>query len=269
MSLRIRLSPLFFALWAGVANAQTPTAVTFVPAGETIPLSPGHTQREPIAIGITGVLLLTAPGTYTASSWAINGEVRLGGVGHYTVVSSTGSIVVSRTGSVKGPEFTGGFSKRLVFAHAGEFSFAATSVDPTVDIVQGVPPVLDAPPLVNISTRATLSAGQIHTSGFVVGGKVARSVLIRAIGPTLANFGVSNPLPSPTLTLFSRQFSISSNSGWGGDPFLEATFSAVGAFSLPKTSRDAALVTSLIPGAYTVQVAGGAGEVLVEIYFLE
>ena len=60
---------------------------------------------------------------------------------------------------------------------------------------------------------------------------------------------------------------VASNDNW--DTALSPTFTAVGAFALTAGSRDAALVTSLTPGSYTVQVSGvsgGTGEALVEIY---
>lgn len=277
MSIRI---PVLLTLSVLVSQAQTPfvpldptgaaiVGVPVIPASETTSLSPGHTQRDPLVVNNGTAIVLTAPGTYTAPSWAINGQVRLATPGNYTVVASTGSIIISRTASILGPLATGGFSKRLTFAHAGDFSFGASWADPDIDIAQGTPPVLDAPPLVNISTRATIVAGQTHTSGFVVGGKVARNVLVRAIGPTLGTFGVANALATPLLTVLSHQLPIRTNSGWNADPLLETTFSAVGAFPLPANSRDAAMLLTLIPGSYTVQVAGGSGEMLLEIYYVD
>ena len=51
---------------------------------------------------------------------------------------------------------------------------------------------------------------------------------------------------------------------------LAATFAAVSAFALPLDSLDAALVLTLAPGPYTARVNGtGAGEVIVEVYFVD
>jgi len=68
---------------------------------------------------------------------------------------------------------------------------------------------------------------------------------------------------------------IGSNDNWGSTAALTASlsaaFSQVAAFQLPATSRDAALVASLVPGSYTVQVSGVAnttGIALVEVYEL-
>jgi hypothetical protein len=126
------------------------------------------------------------------------------------------------------------------------------------------------PRLVNVSVLKAIGAGL--TAGFVVGGGSARTVLVRAIGPTLKKaFGVSGTDDDPRLTLFSGETKLASNDNWGGGAALKAAFAAVGAFGLADGSADAALVATLPPGNYTVQVAGeksAGGVVLVEIYEL-
>jgi hypothetical protein len=128
-----------------------------------------------------------------------------------------------------------------------------------------------APPLVNISTRATLAAGQVLNPGFVVGGSVPRRVLVRAVGPTLGTaFGVQGSMADPSLTVFRGNTQIATNNDWGGGAPLTTVFGSVGAFALPLASLDAALVLMLAPGPYTAQVTGtGAGQVIVEIYFVD
>ena len=96
-------------------------------------------------------------------------------------------------------------------------------------------------------------------------------MLIRAIGPTLggAPFGVSGVVMDPRLELFSGQTRIGENDNWGGGETLVSAFSAVGAFALSGNSRDAALVMTLQPGNYSVEVSGVAsttGTALVEVY---
>ncbi len=127
-----------------------------------------------------------------------------------------------------------------------------------------------APPLVNIATRATLAAGQVLTPGFVVGGTVPRRVLIRAVGPGLARVGVTGVMADPSLAVFRGATQIATNNNWGGGAALVAAFAQVAAFSLALDSLDAALLLTLAPGAYTAQVTGtGAGEVIVEVYFVD
>ncbi len=127
------------------------------------------------------------------------------------------------------------------------------------------------PRLVNVSARAVSGTGaNTLIAGFVIAGGGTRTVLIRAIGPTLANFGVGGVLADPKLELVSGAgVKLQENDNWGGGAALVSAFSAVGAFALSGGSRDAALLATLGPGAYTAQVSGadgGTGVALVEIY---
>jgi hypothetical protein len=106
------------------------------------------------------------------------------------------------------------------------------------------------------------------TAGFVIGGATPRKVLVRAIGPTLASFGVGGVVADPRLALFTGQTQIAANDNWGGDAALSAAFVQVGAFALAADSKDAAILVTLDPGSYTAQVSGvgGTGVALVEVY---
>jgi hypothetical protein len=96
------------------------------------------------------------------------------------------------------------------------------------------------------------------------------TVLIRGIGPTLAEYSVSGSLADPQLTVFDSNQNVEGfNDGWGGSAALQAAFSEVSAFPLPVTSKDSAIVVTLSPGAYTAQVSGAGGTtgiVLLEVY---
>lgn len=125
------------------------------------------------------------------------------------------------------------------------------------------------PRLINVSALKHLGSGL--TMGFVVGGNGAKSLLIRAIGPTLgaAPFNVAGVVSDPQVTLYSGQTTIGANDNWGGAAALSAAFTQVGAFALPAASRDAALLATVQPGSYTVLVSGvGAqtGVALIEVY---
>ncbi len=124
------------------------------------------------------------------------------------------------------------------------------------------------PRLINVSVRKELGTGL--TVGFVLGGAKPSKVLIRAVGPTLGVFGVPGVVADPQLTLFNGQsVKIGENNDWGGTAPLAAAFSAVGAFGLGATSKDAAVLVTLPPGGYSVQVSGVAnttGVSLVEVY---
>ena len=85
-------------------------------------------------------------------------------------------------------------------------------------------------------------------------------MLIRAVGPTLgsAPFNVSGVVTDPQLALYAGTARTAENNDWGGTSALTTAFAQVGAFALPVGSRDAALITTLMPGNYSVQ-ASGAG----------
>src|SRR5688572_24733443 len=106
--------------------------------------------------------------------------------------------------------------------------------------------------LVNISTLARLSSpSDSIVSGFVISGATSRNVLIRAVGPTLAAFGVADALANPVLSINQGDQLVGTNSGWGagGHSSAEALLSAfdrAGAFRLvDETSKDAAVVVDL------------------------
>ena len=121
--------------------------------------------------------------------------------------------------------------------------------------------------LSNLSVRTTAGTGaQTLIAGFALNGGT-KSLLVRAIGPGLAAFGVPGTIPDPRLELYSGTTRITENDDWA--PTAAAVFNSVGAFGLPANSKDAALVTSLAPGSYSAQASGGPGAggvTLVELY---
>jgi hypothetical protein len=125
--------------------------------------------------------------------------------------------------------------------------------------------------LTNLSVRATAGSGdQSLIVGFVIGGTGSKQILVRGIGPTLAQFGVDGSLADPTLSLYnSARTRIGINDNWGGTSTLSRSFSLVGAFSLPTSSKDAALAVALPAGACSAQingVGGTTGVSLAEVY---
>jgi len=126
--------------------------------------------------------------------------------------------------------------------------------------------------LINVSTRTQVGSGaDLLILGLTVTGDGPKTLLLRAIGPTLANFNVAGVLADPQMDVYSGPTRISGNDNWGGSPGLIAAFQTYGAFALLPNTRDAALVTSLAPGGYTVQVRGvgdTTGVALIEVYEL-
>lgn len=129
--------------------------------------------------------------------------------------------------------------------------------------------------IANISTRGQIGAGESLIAGFVVAGDQRKRLLIRAVGPTLANFGLAGVLPDPRIDVLSGTTSVASNNDWT-DPSVASQVSSAGtlagAFPLNANSKDAGMVLQLNPGSYTVQVSGvggSSGTTLVEIYDID
>jgi hypothetical protein len=128
--------------------------------------------------------------------------------------------------------------------------------------------------LANISTRAFVgTGGDVLIGGFILGGNNepgASKVVVRAIGPSLAQSGVANALADPTLELRDANgAAITSNDNWQDDQQQAAQLRASGV--PPTNNLEAAIAASLPPGAYTAVVAGknnGTGVALVEVYNL-
>jgi len=124
--------------------------------------------------------------------------------------------------------------------------------------------------LANISTRGFVGTGDnVMIGGMIVLGSTPANVLIRAIGPSLTNFGVPNALPDPTLELRdgNGQLIVSNDDWW---THQEAEIMATG---IPPThDRESAILWSLPPGGYTAIVRGWnnlIGVALVEAYQLQ
>lgn len=126
--------------------------------------------------------------------------------------------------------------------------------------------------LINLSARASVGGGDgVLIAGLVIGGNGPETVLLRGIGPALKNYGVTNYLAKPQLTLFDNAGNaIAANTGWTDAGLTTNTLmSQLGAFQLTPGSADCVLRATLMPGNYTVQVASAdqsSGVALVEVY---
>lgn len=125
----------------------------------------------------------------------------------------------------------------------------------------------------NISCRTSIAAGDSVTPGFFVQGTASKRVLIRAVGPGLAAFGIGGLMADPQFKVFdaaSKQ--IAANDNWDSAS-VAADAAAVGAFGITAGSKDAALITTLASNtSYTVQVSGAgtsSGLVIIEVYDLD
>lgn len=125
---------------------------------------------------------------------------------------------------------------------------------------------------VNLSTRARVGTGDsVLIGGFVVTGPAYKRMLVRAVGPTLGVFGVGGFLADPVLNLRTGTTLVATNDRWDSDngTAIAAASRSTGAFALPAGSQDAALLVTLPPAAYTVEITGKnntQGVALLEIY---
>jgi hypothetical protein len=185
------------------------------------------------------------------------------------------------------PRLTGGGLAPSAVLSSGPVTLAATAVFSArsyqasmAQVFPGSPwssPVGSPARLINVSGRTTVGTGSdVLVEGFIISGPVnsQEQVLLRAVGPTLANYGLGgSEATQTTLSVFdSTGALLAGNTGWGTDLGSGAVANAaatVGAFALPADSADSALLLNLTPGNYTMQVAGTAtssGIALGEVY---
>ncbi len=123
--------------------------------------------------------------------------------------------------------------------------------------------------LANIATRGLIQPGdKLMIAGFIIQNGPVRLV-VRAIGPSLKAFGITNALPDTTLQLRDQNGGIvRENDDWMSDQ--KAELEATGL--QPTNNLEAALVQTIPPGQYTAQVRGkpeATGTGVVQVYFLQ
>jgi hypothetical protein len=215
--------------------------------------------REPkgitIKAGSSLILSVAATGSPAPTyQWQLNGTAVPGATAATLVLTD---ILASQSGSYN----------VVVTNSAG----SATSKSATVVINDGFGRQL------NLSTLGYVgTGGDILIPGFVVAGNGVKRLLIRAAGPALAQFSVSGVLADPQLAVFKGTTQWLSNDNWSSDAANAASVvtagNSVGAFALTAGSKDSALVASLDPGAYSIQVSGvggTTGKAIVEAYDLD
>lgn len=250
--------------FTNIANAVTTAAVPPPPtsSGGANPPTNGVPSKSPAGISSA----LTAAGkagtafvTYTIAG--TNAPTSFGATG-----LPAGLSVNTHTGAITGtPSGAGVYYATISVTNA----YGTGSATLVITISPANNSAVPFSRLINISARA-FSGPQMQTMivGFVVADG-SKSVLLRGVGPTLASFGVANPLTNPEIELYSGPLLLASDDNWGGTAVLTKAFAETGAFALPAASKDAALLETLAPGAYSAKVSGIGGTggiVLGEIY---
>ena len=114
-------------------------------------------------------------------------------------------------------------------------------------------------------------------AGFIVQGSAPKKILLRAAGPSLMQFGVSNPMANPRLELHDTNNTIGANDNWqttqvGGVITSDQVAEIQNSGLAPSDPLESALIATLPPGSYTAIVRGvnnTMGNALVEVYDLQ
>lgn len=194
--------------------------------------------------------------------------------------SSANSAAIASTAATVGAfAFAAGSrdAAALVTLQPGAYTVKTTGVGDATGValveVYDVPEQGNNSRLINIAARAQVGTGaNILIPGIVIQGNSPKTVLVRAVGPGLGVFGVTGTLANPRLRIFRGDTMLHENDDWGQSAnasLVSSAASSVGAFAIAPGSRDAALLVTLPPGAYTAQVSGvdgGSGVAIVEVY---
>jgi uncharacterized delta-60 repeat protein len=203
------------------------------------------------------------------------------GTGTSGIVEYVQQFNLSDSARFVGPAASATVANAVLDAKTGQAYFAQTSSAGNGDFVIAAAPVLpdtvatqapSIPPQVvvgggegaariaNLSVRARVTTVTPLITGFAISGTGARTVLLRGVGPSLGAFGVATPLALPRLQVFDAAGRLLvENNGWAATPAHAAEVAAAvartGAFPFTADSgNDAAVVLTLAPGAYSVQV---------------
>ena len=232
-------------------------------------ISPGHSAG---GISVIGNYTQGAQGTLIVE----NGGAAPNQYDHLQVqgVASLGGKLDIRDINGYTPSTLDTFSPLGFNSATGSFSSVSSNAQVTVTangLLTSVDPSVPGPkpgqPL-NIATRLQIQSGDnVLIAGFIITGPAGstKKVLIRGIGPSLANFGVAGTIPDPLLELHNPDGSVVTNDNW-----QEASNAAdIPAGFAPGNSLESAIYTTLSPGAYTAIVKGAhneAGIGLAEVY---
>ena len=166
-----------------------------------------------------------------------------------------------------GSKTSGSFS--FTFTNPGTYIYFCPNHSQHNGRVTVTPATAVPPQLLNISTRLGVQTGEnVMIGGFIITGNVAKKVIVRAIGPSLQQAGVSDALADPVAELRGPDGAlITNNDNWKDTQRVDIEASGVA----PQNDLESAIVATLQPGNYTVVVTGKnslTGVGLVEVYDL-
>jgi DNA/RNA endonuclease G (NUC1) len=202
-------------------------------------------------------------------------------VDNFTTRVATGALVNNSTWTLQAPVMTtvtgaaGSAVTFRIYGYGGSGSAATSTANWRIDDLKITASTSAPVParFVNLSTRARAGVGvESAIAGFVISGTEAKTLLIRAVGPTLGSFGVTGTLAAPKLDLMQGTTTLATNTGWTtatNSAAIAAAATSTGAFPLGARSADSALLVTLAAGNYTALASAAnaqPGVALVEIY---
>lgn len=251
----------------------------------TLILAPARAQNA----GNYTVVVTNALGSLTSSvaTLVVNSPPKITAAPQPTVIAADGTAKLTVTATGVGPftyqwlrngdPVTGATNSSLSTTTYGSYAVTVTNAFGTSTSGQAL--VAFPSRLVNLSTSGVIAPGNSSlVSGLVVAAPTGttKRLLIRAVGPSLARFGVTDALPLTAVTLLDqRGVVLARNSGWATNALpvyneIADTAYSVGAFPLSPGSGDSALLVDVPRGNYTVSVeAAGTvttGRSVLEIY---
>jgi hypothetical protein len=123
--------------------------------------------------------------------------------------------------------------------------------------------------MANVSNRGLTGAGErTLITGLIIKGGEPRNVVVRALGPSLSASGIQQVAGDPRLVVHREGASVASNSDWKQDSRADELIQKYPSLA-PSNEKEAALLLTLLPGAYTLQGInedGTEGIVLLEAY---
>jgi hypothetical protein len=238
---------------AGTATSNA-AVLTINPPVTTTPAIAAQPRSQHIASGAAVTLSVAATGGGLAYQWRKDGAAIGGATGASLALAAATAATM-------------GFYDAEISNPAG----TARSEVATVTVADSGPSRI-----INVSTRGFVPAGGTLTPGFVLRGDAMKTVVIRAVGPGLAQFGVGGTLADPVMEVIplGGTAAIAANDNWGGGAALASAFTRVGAFPLASaSSTDASVETALRAAGvsgFTVRIAGktaaASGLALAEVY---
>jgi hypothetical protein len=234
----------------------------FTPAGTQSTFATGLNHPAGLAVDSGGNVFEADSGTGTIFKFAPDGTKTTFATGlqrpYGLAFDAVGNLLVADNGNGATIRYSPTAEKAVIFQ--SNFNTPAfLAVEPTQHR------------LLNISTRGFVRGGNdVLIAGFVVSGNgpVGTSILVRALGPSLSAFGISDPLADPVIELRDASGTLlASNNDWKDSQQADISATPLA----PKNDRESAILIPLHGGAFTAIVGsanGAPGTVVLEVYNL-